>query len=118
MFQHLLDNELDVTRITDRLLAIGMIWKRRSERKSCRNNLDDLAKLLNGKYSRRYLIWDLSGRSMFGCGHWCDRSYIHSLTWKMVSLVGTALLCSALPVPVFVPVLADSLHHFSHLCLS
>lgn len=52
---------LDLTRITDRVMAMGMLWKQRTERSSHRNNLDEVALLLNHRWPRRYLIYDLSG---------------------------------------------------------
>ena len=57
-------HNLDVTRLSSRLLLMGMLWKHRSEKRSHRINVDELSKVLNGRYKRRYLIWDLSGRTL------------------------------------------------------
>jgi hypothetical protein len=54
------ENELDITRITDRILAMGMCWKNRTERKSCRNNTDEAAHYLSATFGRHYMIWNLS----------------------------------------------------------
>ena len=55
-------NDLDVTRITNRLVACGLPWRQRTERGSRRNNVEDLARFLNFRYPDRYLIWNLTSK--------------------------------------------------------
>lgn len=57
-----LAEQLDLTRITDRLLVAGQPWRRASERKLYRLNVDELARVLDGRYAKRYMVWDVSGR--------------------------------------------------------
>ena len=45
---HRLQQELDLTRIGDCLFAAGLPWRRASDRRSHRNNVEDLARFLNG----------------------------------------------------------------------
>jgi hypothetical protein len=52
---------LDVTRITNRVIACGLCWTQRTERKSHRNNIGDLALFLNTRYAGKYMIWNLAG---------------------------------------------------------
>jgi hypothetical protein len=54
-------NELDITRITDRLMVMGMLWSRRTEKSIFRNNIEDVASCLKARWPKRYLIFDLSG---------------------------------------------------------
>jgi hypothetical protein len=51
--------ELDLTRVTSRLYASGMLWQRRTEKKSHRNNLHDFAQFLQQQHPGRYMIWNL-----------------------------------------------------------
>lgn len=51
---------LDITRITNRLIVCGLPWRQRTERGSRRNNVDDLATFLNFRYPGRYMIWSLT----------------------------------------------------------
>ena len=56
---------LDITRITNRIIAMGMCWRQRTEKKSHRNNIDDLARFLNTRHPGKYMIWNLAGESSF-----------------------------------------------------
>ena len=58
----ILENSLDLTYITDRILAMGQIWTNRTEKKSHRNNEHDLATFLNLKFGGKYLICHVSGK--------------------------------------------------------
>jgi len=60
-FSLLGEDTLDLTRITDRVFAGGMIWKQRTAIPSHRNNIDDLAGFLNTHFNRQYMIWNLAG---------------------------------------------------------
>ncbi|KAJ3202396.1 Tensin-3 [Entophlyctis luteolus] len=51
---------LDITRITDRVVACGLPWSKPSVQKSHRNNLNDLALFLRTRYKERYMIWNLT----------------------------------------------------------
>ncbi|KAI8849820.1 hypothetical protein BC829DRAFT_416504 [Chytridium lagenaria] len=51
---------LDITRITNRIMACGLCWKHRTEKKSHRNNIDDMALFLNTRFPNRYMIWNLA----------------------------------------------------------
>ncbi|TPX32548.1 hypothetical protein SmJEL517_g04398 [Synchytrium microbalum] len=59
-FYDLLQN-LDVTRITNRVLACGLPWKNRSEKKSRRNNVEELGVFLTARYGKKYMVWNLAG---------------------------------------------------------
>ncbi|KAJ3289123.1 hypothetical protein HK104_007721, partial [Borealophlyctis nickersoniae] len=59
-------NTLDITRITNRVIAMGLCWRHRTEKKSHRNNVDDIARFLNMRYSNRYMIWNLAGDTTQG----------------------------------------------------
>lgn len=52
--------ELDITRITNRIIVMGLPWRSRSEKKSHRNNVEDLSRFLNTRYKGKYMIWNLS----------------------------------------------------------
>lgn len=58
--------KLDLTRITDRVLALGMCWRQRSDKRSRRNNVDDLARFMNTRYPGRYMLWNLAGDTSQG----------------------------------------------------
>jgi hypothetical protein len=51
---------LDITQLNSHLFASGMLWTRRTEKNSCRNNVEDFAKYLRGRFNKRFLIWNLS----------------------------------------------------------
>ena len=53
---------LDLHFITGRLLASGMLWKQRTERKSHRNNLDEMARFLQRHFPQRCMIWNLTAQ--------------------------------------------------------
>ncbi|KAJ3307681.1 hypothetical protein HDU76_004444, partial [Blyttiomyces sp. JEL0837] len=57
---------LDLTRITNRIIASGLCWRQRTERKSHRNNIDELAWFLNTRYPTKYMIWNLAGDTSQG----------------------------------------------------
>ncbi|KNE71444.1 hypothetical protein AMAG_20356 [Allomyces macrogynus ATCC 38327] len=52
--------ELDIARITPRVIACGLPWRNRSERASQRNNMHDLARFLDLRYKSRYLVFNLA----------------------------------------------------------
>jgi isocitrate lyase len=56
-------NNLDLTRLSDRVFVSGMIWKRRTEKQSHRNNCEELAEYLNSKHPNEYLIYNLTFNS-------------------------------------------------------
>jgi len=56
-----LAKSLDIKRITNRVIAMGMCWRNRTESKSHRNNVDEMAKFLNTRYPKRYMVWNLGG---------------------------------------------------------
>ncbi|CAM9203350.1 unnamed protein product, partial [Ascophyllum nodosum] len=51
---------LDITYITHRLLAIGCPVNGPSDRKTNRNNIDDLASWLINDHKGHFLIWNVS----------------------------------------------------------
>jgi len=53
-------NNLDITRITDRLLVMGSVWKNITEKRSARNNIDEVAYFIKTRYQRKFMIWNLS----------------------------------------------------------
>lgn len=56
-----LAHSLDISRISDRLIAMGSVWKQRTEKLSNRNNYLDVASFLNTRYPhQRYTVWNLS----------------------------------------------------------
>ncbi|KAJ3118312.1 hypothetical protein HDU96_002469 [Phlyctochytrium bullatum] len=57
---------LDLTRITNRILAAGLPWKNRTDRKGHRNNAEDLALFLNTRFRNRYMIWNLAADTSQG----------------------------------------------------
>ncbi|EPZ33385.1 Actin-binding FH2 domain-containing protein [Rozella allomycis CSF55] len=57
--------DLDITRMLDCFVATGGIWKNRTEKKSHRNNTDELATFLNSRYGKRYLMWNLSSETNY-----------------------------------------------------
>ncbi|TPX46130.1 hypothetical protein SeMB42_g00757 [Synchytrium endobioticum] len=52
---------LDITRITNRVLACGLPWKNRSEKGSRRNNVQELGVFLTARYGKKYMLWNLAG---------------------------------------------------------
>lgn len=42
--------DLDITRVSNRLLVMGRCWTHRTDKDSHRNNIDDLALFLNVRY--------------------------------------------------------------------
>ena len=57
---------LDLTRITNRIIASGLPWKKKTERASHRNNIDDLSKFLDTRFDKKYMIWNLAGDTAIG----------------------------------------------------
>ncbi|KAI3651252.1 hypothetical protein MP228_004733 [Amoeboaphelidium protococcarum] len=53
------DHRLDFTKIVDRLYVCGQPWKRRTEKGSRRNNVNELGQYLNSKFKNRYLLFDI-----------------------------------------------------------
>lgn len=51
---------LDLARITDSVLACGMIWRQRSSPESRRVNQRDLSRFLAARYPGRYMIFNLA----------------------------------------------------------
>lgn len=46
----LLNIELDITRISNRILVMGRCWPHRTDKEAHRNNIDELCLFLNSKY--------------------------------------------------------------------
>lgn len=50
---------LDITRISDRILVMGRCWTYRTDKAACRNNIEEIACFLNARYEKNYLIINL-----------------------------------------------------------
>ncbi|KAI9206006.1 uncharacterized protein BJ171DRAFT_580080 [Polychytrium aggregatum] len=57
---------VDIIRITNRVLVMGLPWMYRSERTNRRNNIGDIAVFLNTRYGNNYMIWNLAGDTSQG----------------------------------------------------
>ncbi|ORY46833.1 actin-binding FH2 [Rhizoclosmatium globosum] len=57
---------LDVTRITDRVIACGLPWAKASDQKGHRNNAKDLARFLKARYKDKFMMWNLTGDTSLG----------------------------------------------------
>ncbi|KAJ3066651.1 hypothetical protein HDU98_010064 [Podochytrium sp. JEL0797] len=57
---------LDVTRITDRVVACGLPWQKKSDALLHRNNAGDLAAFLRARYKQRFMVWNLTGDTSLG----------------------------------------------------
>jgi hypothetical protein len=55
-----MQSELDITRINDRLYVAGMLWSRRTEKQSNRNNVEDVANWVNSNKHRKFMVWNLT----------------------------------------------------------
>lgn len=55
---------LDLTRISNRVLVMGRCWAYRTDREAHRNNLDEIACFLNARYERSYLIFNFASPDM------------------------------------------------------
>lgn len=81
--------DLDMTRISDRIVTISQCWKHRTEKLSCRNNVNEMFAFLNSRYRSYYMIWNLSPhgvdelQTVFGS--------------KLMNLPGNLSLSSLLP---------------------
>lgn len=53
-------NNLDITRITDRLVVMGSVWKNITEKRSARNNIDEISYFIKARYQKKFMIWNLS----------------------------------------------------------
>lgn len=51
---------LDLTRISDRILVMGRCWMYRTDREACRNNIEEVACFLNARYEKNYLVFNFS----------------------------------------------------------
>ena len=51
---------LDLAYITPTIASIGLPWRQRSEIKSCRNNVDEIAQYLNENHPHSYMIFNLA----------------------------------------------------------
>lgn len=56
-------NDLDINRISDRLIVSGMFWNNRTERMSFRNNIEQAAEFLKQKYSHYFMVYNLAASS-------------------------------------------------------
>lgn len=54
-------SQIDMTRITNRLIIAGLFWKEKTDKTSKRNNLGDGATFLNQRFGEKYMIWNLAG---------------------------------------------------------
>lgn len=52
--------DLDITRISDRIIVISQCWRHRTEKKSFRNNVHEMAIFLETRYQDSYMIWNFS----------------------------------------------------------
>ncbi|KAJ3138226.1 hypothetical protein HK100_012770 [Physocladia obscura] len=60
-------SSLDVTRITNRVIACGLPWEKHSDQKAHRNNSGHLAVFLKTRYgASRFMIWNLTGDTSQG----------------------------------------------------
>jgi hypothetical protein len=50
---------LDITRISNRILVMGRCWTYRTDKAACRNNVEEIACFLNARYEKNYLIINL-----------------------------------------------------------
>ncbi|KAI8618638.1 hypothetical protein BC830DRAFT_1166006 [Chytriomyces sp. MP71] len=57
---------LDIVRITDRVVACGLPWNNKSDRKLHKNNVADLGLFLRHRYRDRFLVWNLTGDTSQG----------------------------------------------------
>ncbi|KAI9328061.1 hypothetical protein BDR26DRAFT_874523 [Obelidium mucronatum] len=57
---------LDVSRITDRVIACGLPWQKPSDPKNHRNNVRDLGLFLKGRYRDRFMVFNLTGDTSLG----------------------------------------------------
>lgn len=55
---------LDLTRISNRILVMGRCWNYRTDREACRNNIEEAACFLNARYERSYLILNFGSPDM------------------------------------------------------
>lgn len=56
--EKLLKMNLDLTRVSNRLLVMGRCWAYRTDREGCRNNADEVACFLGARYDQNYLIFN------------------------------------------------------------
>ncbi|KAJ3414886.1 hypothetical protein HDV05_005950 [Chytridiales sp. JEL 0842] len=59
-------SSLDVTRVTNRVLACGLPWDKATDKRAHRNNVNDLARFLETRFGRNYMIWNLAGDTSQG----------------------------------------------------
>jgi hypothetical protein len=52
---------VDVTRITERLIVMGMPWKNRSSKAAKRNNVKEVAWFLQERYRGKFMVFDVNG---------------------------------------------------------
>lgn len=55
---------LDLTRVSSRILVMGRCWNYRTDREACRNNVDEAACFLNARYEKSYLIFNFGSPDM------------------------------------------------------
>lgn len=55
---------LDLTRISNRILVMGRCWNYRTDREANRNNLEESACFLNARYEKSYLIFNMSSTDL------------------------------------------------------
>lgn len=54
------DTKLDISYITSQIIVGGLPWRRRTERGSRRNNIDDLSTYLNTYHAGHYMVFNLA----------------------------------------------------------
>ena len=52
---------LDITRITNRLIAVGPCWTHQTDVFGHRNNINELSSFLDQRYGSKYMIFNLAG---------------------------------------------------------
>jgi len=52
---------VDVTRITERLVVMGIPWKNRSSKAAKRNNAKEVAQFLQERYRGKFMLFDVNG---------------------------------------------------------
>lgn len=53
---------VDVTQITPRVVAMGFPWKRRTQVDAHRNNVGEVAEYLRRRYGEHYMVFNLSDK--------------------------------------------------------
>ena len=85
-----------MTRITNRLIISGLVWREKSDKLAKRNNVIDASTFLNYRFGSNYMIWNLAGstsQGKFDFYHFSNQ--ILSFTLSKPSLCTLKLLLDA-----------------------